>query len=125
LLRSEHWYGPTSSSDGLWLAGTLLTETYTEPTGYSTKPSVVIARAGGGQTFTTGLGSGPEFVTSTVVWYAEERLQPEMLPFSATWPNGTIHAFNVTNGSDQIVNFRVGEEPKVGNGNTVCCTTRG
>jgi len=125
LLRSEHWYGPTSSSDGLWLAGTLLTETYAEPTGYSTKPSIVIATAGGGQTFTTGLGSGPEFVTATVVWYAEERLQPEMLPFSATWPNGTIHAFSVTNGSDQIVNFRVGEEPKVANGSTVCCTTRG
>ena len=125
LLRSEHWYGPTSSSDGLWLAGTLLTETYAEPTGYSTKPSIVIATAGGGQTFTTGLGSGPEFVTATVVWYAEERLQPEMLPFSATWPNGTIHAFSVTKGSDQIVNFRVGEEPKVANGSTVCCTTRG
>jgi hypothetical protein len=110
LLRSERWFTPTSSSDGRWLAGTLLTDT--------SKPHVLIVPAGGGQTFKTGLGSSPGFVTPTVVWYAEERT-------GASVPDGTIHAFDVTNGSDQVVRFRVGEKPTIPNGLTVCCSPRG
>lgn len=109
MLRSEHWYGPTSSSDGGWLAATLLTDI--------SKPRVLIVPVGGGRTFQTGLGSGPAFVTPTVVWYAEEGPGSGYDPTS---PNGIVHSLDVMNGSDQVVQFRVGEKP-IG---TLCCTTR-
>jgi hypothetical protein len=109
LLRSEHWFGPTSSSDGGWLAATLLTDT--------SKPRVLMVPVGGGRTFQTGLGSGPAFVTPTVVWYAEEG---PGTGYDPTSPNGIVHSFDLTNGSNQVVQFRVGEKP-IG---TLCCTTR-
>lgn len=109
LLRSERWHGPTSSSDGGWLAATLLTNI--------SKPRVLIVPVGGGRTFQTGLGSGPAFVTPTVVWYAEEGPSSGYDP---TAPNGIVHSFDLTNGSNQVVQFRVGEKP-IG---TLCCTTR-
>jgi hypothetical protein len=111
VLRSEQWWGPNSSSDGRWLAGTLLT---------GKGPRVLIAPVGGGTTFTTGLGSGPGFVTPKVVWYAEEVLPPPGGNGDPTLPNGTVRAFNVTNGSNQVVIFRVGEAP-MGD----CCAPRG
>jgi hypothetical protein len=114
VLRSERWFGPTSSSDGRWLAATLLTDTL--------MPRVVIVPVGGGQTFVTGLGSGPGFVTPTIVWYAEEAPCPpnDQCGADATGPDRTVHAFDVTNGSDQVVRFRIGEEP-IDNGYNYCC----
>ena len=116
LLRSEHWFGPTSSSDGRWLAGTLLTD--------PSKPRVLIVPAGGGKTFqTSGLASSPGFVTPTVVWYAEEGPLTDGGGID-TWPNGTVHAFDLTNESDRVVQFGAGEAP-VAPGLVFCCTTRG
>lgn len=109
LLRSERWFGPTSSSDGGWLAATLLTDT--------SKPRVLMVPVGGGRTFQAGLGSGPAFVTPTVVWYAEEG---PSTGYDPTSPNGIVHSLDLTNGSNQVVQFRVGEKP-IG---TLCCTTR-
>jgi hypothetical protein len=105
LLRSERWFGATGSSDGRWLAATLLTDTL--------QPRVVIVPVGAGRTFVTGLGSSPGFVTPTVVWYAEEAPCPPSTQCGAdpTGPDRTVYAFDVTNGSDQVVHFRVGEEP--------------
>jgi len=123
LLRSERWFTPTSSSDGRWLAGTLLTD--------QSNPRVVIVSVAGGGTLTTGLGSSPRFVTPTVVWYAEEGpdtsggftcLEPCVHP---TTPNGTVRALDVMNRSDQVVRFRVGEAPTTAEGFTICCTTLG
>ncbi len=123
LLRSERWFTPTSSSDGRWLAGTLLTD--------QSNPRVVIVPVAGGGTLTTGLGSSPGFVTPTVVWYAEEGpdtsggftcSEPCAHP---TTPNGTVRAFDVADGSDQVVRFRLGEAPTTAEGYTVCCTTLG
>jgi len=116
LLRSERWFGPTSSADGKWLAGTLLTD--------ESKPRVLIVSVAGGNTIQAdGLASGPGFVTPTVVWYAEEGPAPEHSGID-TWPNGTVHALNLTNGSDQVVQFRAGESP-IGPGLVYCCRTRG
>jgi hypothetical protein len=123
LLRSEAWYGATSSPDGHWLAGTLLTD--------QSNPRVVIAPVAGGRTFTTGLGSSAGFVTPTVVWYAEEGpdtsgsyqcLEPCSHP---TVSNGTVRAFDVTTGTDLIVGFRAGERPTAAEGYILCCTPRG
>jgi hypothetical protein len=123
LLRSERWFTPTSSSDGRWLAGTLLTD--------QSNPRLLIVPVGGGGTLTTGLGSSPGFVTPTVVWYAEEGpdtsgsftcSEPCAHP---TTPNGTIRAFDLTKGLDQVVRFRVREAPTTAEGLTVCCATRG
>jgi hypothetical protein len=123
LLRSEAWYGATSSSDGLWLAGTLLTD--------SSNPRALIVRDGGLTPFTTAPGSSPGFVTQTVVWYAEEGpdtsgsyqcVEPCSHP---TTPDGTVRAFDATNGTDRVVSFRVGEEPKTAEGFTICCLTSG
>ena len=123
LLRSERWFTPTSSSDGRWLAGTLLTD--------QSNPRVVIVPVAGARTLTTGLGSSPRFVTPTMVWYAEEGpdtsggftcSEPCVHP---TTPNGTVRAFDITNGSDQVVRFRVGEAPTTAEGYTICCTTLG
>ena len=123
LIRSEAWYGATSSPDGLWLAGTLITDV--------NNPRVLIARDDGGAQFTTALGSNPGFVTSTVVWYAEEGpdtsgsyqcSEPCMHPTVAT---GAVRAFDVRNGSDVAVRFRAGEDPRAVEGYTICCATRG
>jgi hypothetical protein len=106
------WHGPTSSSDGGWLAGTLLTNL--------AKPRVLIVPVGGGRTFQTkGLGSAPAFVTPSVVWYAEESAVAGG-GATATWPDGKVHALDVTDGSDRVVQFRTGEKPT----GTLCCTTR-
>ena len=111
LLRSERLHGPTSSSDGAWMAATLLTN-------YS-KPRVLAVAVDGGQTFQTkGLGSAPTFVSPTVIWYAEEGPGTVVDPTSA--PNGIVHSLDLTNGSDSVVQFRAGEKPT----GTLCCTTR-
>jgi len=105
------WHGPTSSSDGGWLAGTLLTNI--------AKPRVLIVPVGGGRTFQTkGLGSAPAFVTPTMVWYAEEGPGTVVDPTSS--PNGIVRSLDLTNGSDRVVQFRAGEKPT----GTLCCTTR-
>jgi hypothetical protein len=109
-LRPERWHGPSSSSDGAWLAATLLTN-------YA-KPRVLIVPVAGGKTFQTGLGSAPTFVTSSVVWYAEEGPGTVVDPTSA--PNGTVRSLDLTSGSDRVVSFRTGEKPT----GTLCCTTR-
>jgi hypothetical protein len=115
-LRPEAWYGATTSSDGLWLAGTLITDW--------ASPRALIVRDGGRTAFKTGPASSPAFVTPTVVWYAEEGpdtsgsnqcSEPCSHP---TVPDGTIRAFDVTNGTDVVVRFRAGEAL------TFCCTTR-
>ena len=108
-LRSGLWHGPTSSSDGGWLAATLLTN-------YA-KPRVLIVPVAGGKTFQTGLGSAPTFVTPTVVWYAEEKASGGV---DLTAPSGVVHSLDLTNGSDRVVTFRTGEKPT----GTLCCTTR-
>ena len=122
LLRSEAWYGATSSSDGFWLAGTLLTD-------YA-NPRALIVRDGSLTVFKAGPGSSPGFVSPTVVWYAEEGpdtsgsyqcAEPCAHP---TTPNGTVRAFDVTNGTDLIVHFRAGEGPSTAEGYIVCCTPR-
>jgi hypothetical protein len=111
-LRAENWYGPTSSLGGGWMAATLLTN--------SSKPHVLVVGTGGGQTFQSkALGSGPAFVSPSVVWYAEESAVAGG-GATATWPNGNVHALDVTNGSDRVVEFRKGEKPS----GTLCCTTR-
>ena len=118
VLRSEWWYGASSSSDGRWLAGTIFTRLGVDH--YDTSNlRILIVPVGGGVTFTTGLGSSPGFVTPTVVWYAEEA--PKSDASDPTWPNGTVHAFDVTNGTDQVVRFRAGEAPV----ELVCCAPRG
>ena len=122
-LRSEAWYAPSSSSDGLWLAGTLLTD-------YN-NPRPLIVRDGALAAFNTGLGSSPGFVSPTVVWYAEEGpdtsgsyqcAEPCSHP---TAPNGAVRAFDVTTGTDAVVRFRAGEGPTTADGFTICCATRG
>ena len=116
VLRSERWFTPTSSSDGRWLAGTLLTD--------QSKPSVQIVQVGGGGTFKTGLGSSPGFVTPTVVWYAEEGPLANGGVAGDTWPNGVIRAFDLARGSDQVVHFRAGDAP-VASGLVLCCAIHG
>ena len=123
LLRSEPWWGPASSSDGRWVAATLVTD--------MSNPRVQIAPVSGGAALTTGPGSSPTFVFPTLVWYAEEGpdtsgsyqcLEPCAHP---TTPNGTVRAFDVTNGTDRVVTFRVGEAPKTSDGYTICCLASG
>jgi hypothetical protein len=114
VLRSERWFTPTSSSDGRWLAGTLLID--------QSRPSVQIVSVAGGETFKTGLGSSPGFVAPTVVWYAEEGPLANGGVAGDTWPNGVIRAFNLVSGSDQVVQFRAGDAP-VAAGVAICCST--
>jgi hypothetical protein len=83
----------------------------------TSKPRVLIVHVGGGRTFQTGLGSGPAFVTPTVVWYAEEG---PGTGFDPTSPDGIVHSLDLTSGSVQVVHFRVGKGPT----GTLCCTTR-
>ena len=101
LLRSEHWYGVTSSSDGKWIAGTLLADVFA--------PRVFIAPMGTGRTFRTGLASNPEFVTPTVVWYGVEKLSAN--GYDPTAPTGAFHALDVVHQTDKLVTFRAGESP--------------
>jgi hypothetical protein len=112
LLRSEYWYGPTSSPDGRWLAGTLLTAA-------SAVPSVFIAPLGSGRTFRNGMASSPRFVNPTVVWYALESLTSA--GYDQTTPSGVIHALDVVTQTDKVVTFRAGEAPKTAQGYTLCC----
>jgi hypothetical protein len=116
VLRSENWYGPTSTVEGGWMAGTFFTKLGADRIDTS-KPRVSIVPIGTGRTFRTGLGSAPTFVTTTVVWYAEEAPGSGYDP---TEPNGVIHSLDLASGLDQVVQFRVGEKP-IG---TLCCTTR-
>jgi len=106
VLRTEHWYAPTSSSDGRWVAGTLLAD--------PAAPRAFIAPVAGGQTIRTGLASSPRFVTPTIVWYAVEALSSQP-GYDATAPNGVVHALDVVSKTDKIVTFRTGESP------TFCC----
>ena len=123
VLRSERWFTPTSSSDGRWLAGTLLTD--------DSNPRALIVPVGGGRTFTTAPGSSPGFVSQTVVWYAGEgpdtsgTYQCQEPCAHPTVPDGTVRAFDLASGSDQVVTFRVGEAPKTPEGFTICCLTSG
>jgi len=119
VLRPDYWYAPTSSLDGAWLAAT-------EPFRLSNQsdtsyPRVVIVSVGGTKVFEAGRGSAPGFVTPTVVWYAEEGSCAQSC-ISPTAPNGTIHAFDVTKGTDQTFHFRAGEEP-IADGINFCCFT--
>ena len=116
ILRSENWYGPTSSVEGGWLAGTFFTPLAADQIDRS-RPRVYILPVGSGPAFQTGLGSAPAFVTTTAVWYAEEG---PGTGYDSTEPTGVIRSVNLTTGSDQVVQFRAGENP-VG---TLCCTTR-
>jgi hypothetical protein len=120
VLRPDYWYAPTSSLDGAWLAATepFPLSNIQSDTSY---PHVVIVSMRGAKVFQTGLGSAPGFVTSTVVWYAEEGPCTQC-GIGPTAPNGTIHALDVTNGRDQTFRFRVGEEP-IANGYSFCCAT--
>jgi hypothetical protein len=118
ILRPDYWYGPSSSTDGKWLAAT-------EPFRLSNQsdpayPRVVIASVGGATLFESRLGSNPGFVTPTVVWYAEEGPCTQAC-IGPTSPNGTIHAFDVSSGSDRTFRFRVGEEPLDESGTSFCC----
>ena len=115
VLRSEFWYNPTSSSDGRWLAGVLVTDL--------ARPRVIIAPLGSGRTFQTGLASNPGFVTPTVVWYAEEKLNPA--GYDPTSPDGVIHSLDLANQTDRIVVFNAGEAPKDADGNLQCCWGQG
>jgi hypothetical protein len=109
LFRSERWHGPTSSSNGEWLAATLLNS--------RSEPHVLVVAVSGSQTFQSkGLGSAPTFITPTVVWYAEER--PDVV--GPTSPNGIVHSLDLTDGTDRVVQFRTGEKPT----GTLCCATR-
>jgi len=125
-LRSEWWYGATSTADGRWLAGTIFTRLGADSYDNS-KLRTLIVPAGGGATFTTGLGSSPGFVTSSVLWYAEEGpcAATGSCGMDATAPTGTIRAFDLTNGTDRVVSFRSGEAPKAAEGYILCCTVRG
>jgi hypothetical protein len=115
LLRSGAWYGAASSPDGRWLAGTLLTD--------PSKPRVLMASVSSTKTFLTrGLASTPGFVTPTWVWYAEEKPVANG-GIVTTWPDGNVHAFDLTNATDHLVVFRAGEKPVAYGGNTVCCST--
>jgi hypothetical protein len=84
----------------------------------------MIVPIGGGPTFETGPGSSPGFVTPTVVWYPEERpcQANDQCGADPTALDGTFHAFDVTNGSDQTFHFRLGEEP-IADGVNFCCFT--
>jgi len=115
VLRSEYWYGVTSSPDGRWLAGVLANDL--------TQPRVFIAPSGSGRTFRTGLANNPGFVTPTVAWYAEEKQNPA--GYDPTSPDGVIHALDVVNQSDRIVHFNSGQEPKDIYGNLQCCWGQG
>jgi hypothetical protein len=110
LLRSDKWYGVTSSSNGEWIAGTQLDAT----TG---APRVFIAPLGIGRTFRTGLASNPGFVTPTVVWYAVEASTGS--GYDSTAPNGVVHALDVVNQTDRIVHFHTGQTMS----SYVCCGT--
>jgi len=119
VLRSGAWYGPAGSKDGQWLAGTLLTDS--PGGGGAATPRVLMASVNTSKTFLTrGIASTPGFVTPTVVWYAEERAVTGG-GVIATWPDGNVHAFDVSRGIDQLVVFRNGEKP-VAYGNTACCS---
>jgi hypothetical protein len=119
LFRSEWWFGATSSSDRRWLAGTIFTRLGVDHYDASDL-RILIVPVGGGTTFKTGLGSTPGFVTPTVVWYAEEAKCGTNCAADPTSPNGTVRAFDITNGSDQVVRFRAGEAP---GGYYACCVT--
>jgi len=117
VLRPERWFTPTSSADGRWLAGTLLTD--------DSNPRALIVPVAGGGTFTTAPGASPGFVSQTVLWYAGEGpdtsgtyqcLEPCAHP---TVPDGSVHAFDLISGTDRLVNFGVGEAP------IICCLTNG
>src|SRR5258706_8846431 len=123
VLRSERWFTPTSSPDGRWLAGTLLTD--------DANPRTLIVPVAGGSNFTTAPGSSPGFVTPPMYWYPGEGpdtsgtyqcLEPCAHP---TVPDGTVRAFDVVSGSDRLISFRTGEAPKTPEGYTVCCLTNG
>ena len=115
VLRSGAWYGAASSSDGRWLAGTLLTD--------PSKPRVLMSSVGSSKTFLTrGLASAPGFVTPTVLWYAEERVIADSGGYVGPAPDGNVHAFDLANGTDHLVVFRAGEKPVAFGGNTVCCS---
>ncbi len=126
LLRSEWWYGATSTADGRWLAGTIFTRLGVDRYDNS-KLRTLIVPVGGGATFTTGIGSSPGFITSSVLWYAEEGpcAASGSCGMDVTAPTGTIRAFDITNGTDRIVTFRSGETPKTAEGFTVCCMVSG
>jgi hypothetical protein len=112
VLRSEYFYRPTSSSDGKWIAGTLLTD--------QAAPRTFIAPLGTGRTFRTGLASSPGFVTTTVVWYAVEKAGASTYDYTA--PSGQVHALDVVNLTDKAVTFRAGESPwSAYTGVMLCC----
>jgi hypothetical protein len=111
VLRSEPWFGATSSSDGRWLAGTLATDL--------SAPRVFIVPLGTGRTFRTSLASSPGFVTPTVVWYAEEKRNPS--GYDPTSPDGVVHALDVANLTDKVVIFQTAEAPRDPSGDLICC----
>jgi hypothetical protein len=112
VLRTEHWYAPTSSPDGRWVAGTLLAD--------AAAPRAFVAPVDGGQTIRTGLASSPRFVSPTVVWYAVEALSAQG-GYDATAPNGVIHAIDVVSNTDKVVTFGAGEAPLTETGYPLCC----
>jgi len=117
--RSENWFGPTHSPDAMWLAGTLLSN-YADP-------HVLIATVAGDTVIKTGLGSGPGFVSPTVVWYVGEKLcdmSTDQCGADPTVPDGTVHAYDVTAKTDRIVRFGIGESPMAAGLIFLCCTTR-
>jgi len=103
----------------MWLAGTLLSN--------NADPHVLIATVAGDTVIKTGLGSGPGFVSPTVVWYVGEKLcdvNTDQCGADPTVPDGTVHAYDVANETDRIVRFVTGESPMAGGLTFLCCTTR-
>jgi len=116
----KYWFGVSSSPDGQWLAGTRLPDT--------ANPHVQIVPVGGGAALNTGLGSGPGFVSPTVVWYIGEKVcnyVTDNCGYDPTIQDGTVHAYDVLTKTDRLVVFRAGEKPEVdGDFYWSCCATR-
>jgi hypothetical protein len=102
-FRSDRWFDPTASSDGNWLAATVVSST--------NLPHVQVVSFDGTRSFNTQLGSSPSFVSATVVWYAEEKACGSTCAYDPTSPDGLMRAFDVTSGKDAVVQFAAGEQP--------------
>jgi hypothetical protein len=104
------FYGLTSSPDARWLAGTVPST--------SQEADVLILPAGAGTAVKKRLGSAPQFVSATVLWYAGEKVCADSDPcgYDPSTPNGTVHAFDVTTNTDTVVRFGTGEAP------AFCCS---
>jgi hypothetical protein len=115
ILRYEHWYGPVASPDGEWLAGTLLTDPAT--------PHAVVVSLKSGRTYDFPLTSTPGFASSTLLLVnVEDRCPPlDRCGADPTAATRYFHAFDPTNGSDQMSGFNAGDEPYSSDLDFLCC----